>query len=153
MRKEQIFGAAALVIVMVSLMAMPPGYARQRGGQLGGHAIGANNRIIQAVSNPSGSCVNLGLGNGHGVVIYTLGRVVVSLQSANPSSTYSVSVGYVRSGGACDGTWQSIGSLSTDAAGNGNLTEPFHLSSGHKYVFELTDGAGTVVYASPILRM
>jgi hypothetical protein len=75
------------------------------------------------------------------------GQVIADLQSAHPSSTYTVSVDQFTEG-ACDGSWQSIGSVSTNQMGNGMLVEKFSLQSGQSYVFEFKDAQGNLVYAA-----
>ncbi|MGD0424110.1 MAG: hypothetical protein ABSA92_11720 [Candidatus Bathyarchaeia archaeon] len=50
--------------------------------------------------------------------------------------------------GACDGSWQSVGSVNTDQAGNGQLVQKLNLQSGQIYVFEFKDTQGKLVYAT-----
>lgn len=145
-------GIVALAVILASLMGVQLGYAKTIGRPISPvlHAW----TLIESVSNPSGGCVNLGLGGGYGAVTILPNNVIeISLQHANPSSTYTVSVGYVQSNGGCDGTWRSVGSVNTDSAGFGTLAQELSLPSGHSYIFEFNDSSGAAVYATDVLRL
>lgn len=148
MKEERTLGMIALVIVLVSLLSLAQGYAN------GPNPIitGSTKEAIRSVSNPSGNCINLGLTNYHGSVVISHKHLYVYLYNANPNSAYNVLVGYMSSKNACDGTWQSLGSINTNNAGSGQLIQSFSLS-GHQYVFELRDGQGSAVYATPFISL
>ena len=143
-------GIVALAVILASLLGVQLGYAKTiapPGGVRGWALIGA-------VSDPSGGCVDLGLSGGYGAVMTLPNGVFgVYLQHANPSSTYSVSVGYVQANGGCNGTWQSVGSVNTNSVGDGTLAQRLSLPSGHSYIFEFKDNAGNIVYATDALHL
>jgi hypothetical protein len=143
-------GIVALAVILASLLGVQLSYAKTIAPPGGVHTW----VLIEAVSNPSGGCTNLGLSGGYGGVTLLPNNVIgVSLQHANPSSTYTVSVGYVQTNGGCDGTWQSVGSVNTNSAGYGTLTQKLKLPSGHSYIFEFNDSSGATVYATDALRL
>ena len=139
-------GIVALAVLLVSLVGIQQGYANNN---LPAPISGP----IESVSDPSGGCLNLGLNGAYGTVTISLSRVSILLQDANPSSTYTVSIGYVQTGGGCDGTWQSVGSVNTDSVGSGTLAQWFRPESGYNYIFEFKDSAGSVVYATDPLAL
>ena len=147
MRRERMFGLLALAIVMISALGVPQGYAK-------GSSASPVKSVIQAirsVSNPSAGCGNLELTELFGEVeMASNGRLIVVLENAHSSSSYAVSV---DAQGTCDGSWQSVGSINTDQAGNGQLVQNLKLNSGHSYVFEFTDAQGNLVYATPYLTL
>jgi len=149
MRKERMFNLVILAIVFVSIMSLPQAYASTRknlpGPQIKPPTVATE--LISSVSNPSGSCGSFGLTGTYGNVMFGNGHVVVVLQNANPSNTYTVSVDRFTQG-ACDGSWQSVGSISTDQKGNGLLVQQLNLQLGHDYVFEFRDTQGSLVYAT-----
>jgi hypothetical protein len=150
MNKERIVGIVALAVILASLLGVQLGYAKTVASPGGVHVWA----LVQSASNPSGGCVDLGLSGGYGAVTILPGKGVwISLQHANPSSTYTVSVGYLQANGGCDGTWRSLGSVNTDSAGDGTLAQRLTLPSGHSYVFEFKDSTGNVVYATDALRL
>ena len=144
MRKERMFRILVLAIVTVSILSLPQAYARG-GGHYGARITSMY--VISSVSNPSASCGSFGLTGEYGNVMVWNGNVIVDLQSAHPSSTYTVSVDKFTQG-SCDGSWQSVGSINTDQAGNGLLTQKLNLQSGHGYVFRLVDAQGNLAYAT-----
>ena len=75
------------------------------------------------------------------------GNVVVELQDAHPTTTYTVTVDKFTQG-ACDGSWQSVGSINTDQTGNGLLAQKLKLQTGQSYVFRFIDAQGNLVYAT-----
>jgi len=110
--------------------------------------------LIGSVSNPSGDCVNLGLKGWYGTVTISFSRLWVFLQHANMNSTYIIYVGYVMPGGSCNGTWRPVGSVNTDAAGEGSSMQWFTPSSGYSYcVFKFEDSLGNVVFATNSLAI
>ena len=150
MNKERMAGIVALAVILASLLGVQLGYAKTIAPPGGVHKWA----LIEAVSNPSGGCVNLGLSGGYGAVTILPNNVIeISLQHANPSSTYTVSVGYVQANGGCDGTWQSVGSLNTDSLGGGTFAQEFYLPIGYSYIFEFKNSAGSIVYATDPLAL
>ena len=150
MNKEKMVGIVALAMLLVSLVGIQQGYAKGRGPL--GRPVTAW-VLVGSVSNPSGGCLNLGLNGAYGTVsILPKTGIQISLQHANPSSTYTVSVGYVEPGAGC-GAWQSVGSVKTDSVGGGTLAQAFSLPSGFSYVFEFKDSAGSIVYATDPLAL
>jgi hypothetical protein len=150
LNREKMAGIVALAVILASLLGVQLGYAKTIAPPGGVHTW----TLIEAVSNPSGGCVNLGLSGGYGAVTMLPNNVIeISLQHANPGSTYTVSVGYVQGNGGCDGTWQSVGSVNTDSAGFGTLAQKLSLPSGHSYIFEFRDSSGAAVYATDALRL
>jgi hypothetical protein len=148
MRKEKLFGIIALVIFSITVLGIPHGYAKTPGPVL---APSWPNTWIRAVSNPTGGCTDLGLQAVHGTVVVARSGIVVTLQGATPNTNYNVLMGYTRNTAGCDDTWQSLGSINTDASGNGSSNKVLTLQSGHQYVFELKDGSGNVAFATPTL--
>ena len=142
MRKERMFSLVVLAIVAVSIMSLPQAYAKAPG-----KANTAVNYRVSSTSNPSGNCGNFGLTGNYGDVRVRTGTVSVLLWNAHPSSTYTVSVDKLTQG-ACDGSWQSVGSISTDQAGNGQMLQKLSLQYGQWYVFEFKDAQGKLVYAT-----
>ena len=107
---------------------------------------------VGTVSSPTASCGNLGVNGFYGDVLVTHGKLMIGLTFVKPSSTYSVAVSKINDYGVCDGTWKSLGSINTDGAGKGELVQKDGLSSG-SYVFEFTDSAGNLAYATPSISL
>lgn len=149
LNKGKIAGIVALAMLLVSLVGVQQGYAREGAPVLAPHVSQA---VIESVSNPSGGCLNLGLDGSYGTVEISPYGLLIYLQHASPSSTYTVSYAYAQTGGACDGTWHSVGSVSTDGLGSGTLGQGLSLASG-SYMFEFKDSAGTTVYATDALTL
>jgi hypothetical protein len=147
LNKEKMVGIVALAMLLVSLVGIQQGYARQT--ELPPRPVSA---LIESVSNPSGGCLNLGLNGGYGTVTISLDHVWIYLQHANPSSTYTISVGYMQTGVGC-GAWQSVGSLNTDSLGGGTFAQEFYLPIGYSYIFEFKNSAGSIVYATDPLAL
>jgi hypothetical protein len=143
MRKERMFGLLVLAIVAVSILSLPQAYAKASGPKTKKGAM----YLISSVSNPSGGCGNFGLTGSYGNVMVGNGAVTILLQDAHPSSKYIVSVDQF-SQGACDGSWQSVGSVSTNQVGSGQLVQQLNLQPGQIYVFEFKDAQGGLVYAT-----
>ena len=148
MRKARMFPMIFLIMVLVAVLTLPQGFAKN-------FANGPTwvNVPILGVSNPSGSCGDLGLRGYVGNVGMAGGRLHITLVKASPNNAYSISVGYVSSNGVCDGTWKSFGSIKTDQSGNGLLVPSTSLPSNHQDVLEFTDGSGNVAFATPLLNM
>ena len=142
MRKERMFRLLVLAIVAVSILSLPQAYAKAPG-----KTNTAVHYVISSTSNPSGNCGDFGLAGNYGEVIVRSGVVGVLLLNTHPSSTYTVSVDKLTQG-VCDGSWQSVGSISTDQAGNGQLLQKLNLQYGQRYVFEFKDAQGKLVYAT-----
>lgn len=149
LNKEKMAGIVALAVILASLLGVQLGYAKTIAPPGAVHVW----TLIRSVSNPSGGCVDLGLGGGYGAVTILPHNVVgISLENANPSSTYTVSVGSVQANGGC-GTWQSVGSVNTNSVGEGTSAQRLSLPSGHSYVFEFKDSTGNTVYATDALAL
>ena len=148
MRKERMLSFVMLAVALVTVLSLPQAYAKTNypGPQIGPPQTMA---LISSVTNPAGGCGYLGLSGIYGYVEYGNGKLTVGLQNAHPSSTYTVTVAKY-SQGSCDGSWQSIGSLSTDHAGNGLLAQKSTLQYGQNYVFEFKDAQGNLVYAATL---
>ena len=151
MKKEKLFGIITLAMVSFTLLGIPQGYASKTVGVI--LTPGWPSRWLKAVSNPTGGCTDLGLQAVHGSVVVARSGLIVTLQGATPNTSYNFLLGYKQSTGTCDGTWQSLGSISTDASGNGSFDQVLTLQSGHQYVFELQDSHGSVAFATPTLGM
>ena len=141
----------ALAIFLVSVAGIPEGYGRDK-GYVPGVQVWPS-RVLGSASNPTGDCTNLGLTGSYGVVGITRSGISVSLRGATPSNEYQVLVGHEESTGSCDGTWQSVGAITTDSLGNGNLSPVVSLPSGRQYVFELKDESGNVAFATSPLGL
>lgn len=156
MRKESMFGMIAFTIMLLSVLGLPQGFAANNAPKPY-HAY--NYAPIQSVSNPSASCVELtslydalnNTGN-YGLVTITSKSQFVRAQNTNPNSVYSASIGYLNSKSVCDGTWKSLGSITTDQAGNGFLVQNLSLKS-NMYEVELRDSAGNLVYATGFMSL
>ena len=73
--------------------------------------------------------------------------VIVVLENAHPNSTFAVSVNeFTR--GTCVGSWEPVGSVTTDESGKGLLVQKMNLQSGHSYVFRFVDAQGNLAYAT-----
>jgi hypothetical protein len=156
LKKQGIFAIFAATLILVTSLGfpVPQGYAEHT--ILSHHSTAWVFLPLFAVQSSSASCTNLGLNDhlGHGSVGISQGRIQISLQNSNPNSAYSVSVGYKNSNGGCDGTWQSLGQINTNQAGDGTLTKTLTLPSGHQYIFELsTSSAGNAEYATTFVSL
>jgi len=148
LNKEKITGIVALVMLLVSLLGMQQGYA-VRSNNPSSPVSG----LIESVSNPSGECLNLGLKGWYGTVTISLSRLWIYLRNANPNSTYIIWVGYVQTGGGCAGTWEPVGSVNTNGAGEGTSMQWFNPPSAYSYcVFEFKE-SGNLVYATYALAL
>jgi hypothetical protein len=151
MRKQRMFAMAFLLLVLVSVLSLPQGFAKF----VKDHSPTPQQysyATVGTVSAPTGSCGNLGLSGFYGDVLVMRGKLTIGLIFVNPSSTYSVAVSKDNAFGVCDGTWKSLGSVNTDGTGRGELAQKDGLSSG-SYVFEFTDSAGNLVYATPAISL
>lgn len=149
MDKMRMAGFVTLVIALISLLGIPQGYAKNIAPP---GAPSFPFAPIGSVTNPSGTCTNLGLAHGFGTVSVARHGYVIYLHNVDPHTSFSVSVGYLQNG-VCDGTWQSVGPINTNSSGAGTLQLTLSLTSGHKYVFEFKDSAGTLIYASSSLTI
>lgn len=147
MRRERMFRLLVLAIVVMSILSLPQAYAKGPPYAKGTYQNTPVMYMVSSVSNPSAGCGHLGLTGTYGDVAVGNGRVVVELGNAHSNSTYTVSVDQFTQG-ACDGSWQSVGSVTTNQAGNGLLVQKLNLQSGHSYVFEFKDAQGNLVYAT-----
>lgn len=156
MRKQRMFAMAFLLLVLVSVLSLPQGFAKGVAAkQVKPSAPGPQQysyATVGTVSSPTASCGNLGVKGFYGDVLVTHGKLMIGLTFVNPSSTYSVAVSKNNDYGVCDGTWKSLGSINTDGAGKGELVRKDGLSSG-SYVFEFTDSAGNLAYATPSISL
>jgi len=156
MRKETMFATAFLLLVLVSVLSLPQGFAKGVAGKMVKPSSYSAQQYTYAtvgtVSSPTASCGSLGVKGFYGDVLVTHGKLFIGLIFVNPSSAYSVTVSKVNAYGVCDGTSKSLGSINTDGAGQGELVQKDKLSSG-SYVFEFTDGAGNIVYATPSVSL
>ena len=146
MNKAKAAGIGAFVILLVCLVGVQQGYAVRE------IVVSPISGLIESVSDPTGDCLNLGLKGWYGTVTISLNRLWVYLRNANPNTTYIVWVGYVRTGGSCNGTWRPVGSVSANEIGEGSSVQWFRPSSVYSYfVLELKDAAGNIVYATNAL--
>lgn len=157
MRKQRMFAMAFLLLVLVSVLSLPQGFASKAvaGKQTKPSAYSPQQYTyvtVGAVSSPTASCGSLGVNGFYGNVLVTHGKLMIGLTFVNPSSTYSVAVSKSNAFGVCDGTWNSLGSVNTDGTGRGELVQKDGLSSG-SYVFEFTDSAGNLAYATPAVSL
>jgi hypothetical protein len=159
MRKLGFVGIMALVIMLASTLTVTEGFARTLGGTPGhGTQKNFDSAVLQAVSAPlSANCLGLGLvpndftGRSHGSATIDGQSVYVHVQNAAPNIVYTASIGYLKSNG-CNGTWKSLGSFSTDQAGNGQLAAHFKLGS-NEYMVEVLNGDGSIAYATSFMFM
>jgi hypothetical protein len=155
MRKKTMFAIAFLLLVLIPVLSLPQGFAKPTAQyQVKPSAPSAPQYTyarIGLVSSPTGSCGNLGVSGFYGDVLVTHGKLKIGLMFVNPSSTYSVAIAKVNSYGVCDGTWTSLGSINTDQVGHGELTQKDGFSG--SYVFEFTNSAGNLVYATPSISL
>lgn len=156
MRNRRMFGMIAFTIILLSMLSLPQGFAKMSSGSPVNRPY--NRAVIESVSDPSGGCVDVSFlpntftyTDYYGLVTITSVYQTVRLQNAHPNSVYSVSIGYLN-GNGCDGTWQSLGSISTDQAGNGYVVQHLNLKS-HQYQVQFKDSNGNVVYATSILSL
>jgi len=156
MRKRTIFALACLSLVLVSVLSLPQGFAKITSVRPSSHnSTQYTDWTVGAVSSSTAGCTNLGLKGFYGDVLVTSGKLIIVLEFVNPSSTYSVSVAQVsqvKGDGACDGTWNSLGTINTGQGGVGGLTQKDKLASGW-YVFEFKDSAGTLAYATSTVSL
>ena len=160
MRKEETLWIGAFMIILV-LLAFPQGFAKSQHRNNGaGPAQGTAHMAVMdmyAASNPSGSCRSLGLNGdiiGYAQLIH--GSVLVTVQRGQASTTYNVTV-LKLGNGESDNSWvcgtssQSVGSITTNLLGQGQLYVSYSASHGKQYVVELLDSQGHVLYASKVI--
>ena len=161
MRIEKTLWIGAFLIAL-SLLAMPMGFAKNQppgGFRMLGRPARSSISQIYAASNPSGSCASLGLKTGAiGYAQLTNGNVLVFVQKAAPNSLLNVTVIKLGNGESdkswvCGTTSQSIGTITTSLSGNGQLFQKYKASAGQKYVVELQDSNGNVLYATYVIAM
>jgi hypothetical protein len=147
-------------MIALSLLAMPMGFAAKAknpppgGSRMLSKPATSSMTEMYAASNPSGSCKSLGL-NGQAVGYAQLvhGSVIVSIQKGQSATYYNVTVIKLGNGESdkswvCGSSSQNVGSITTDLSGQGQLYQTFKASKGTKYVVELLDNQGHVLYAS-----
>jgi hypothetical protein len=88
-------------------------------------------------------------GKGFGIARISGKNLSVRLNNAQPNTYYSISVGYLK-GAGCDGSWSTVGSVTTDQAGNGVAVTRFKMGS-NPYMVELVDATGNVAFAAAFL--
>ena len=160
MRIGRMIAFATLTIILMSVLSLPLGFAKQPGTH-GPPLVPSKNPTgnLFAASNPSGSCASLKLqAPPLGSVQLAHGQVYVSLQKARPNSSFNVTVvklgnGETNKSWVCGSSSQNIGSITTDQLGNGAVSSSFKASNGQSYVVELLDGHGNVIYATYSIKM
>lgn len=161
MRIERSFGLVALTIVIVFL-SFPMGFAAYTHSHVAGPVqskVPAPMYEMFAASNPTGSCASLGLKTGAiGAVQLTHGGVYVSVQKAQPNGVFNVTIIKLGNGESdkswvCGATSTNVGSISVDQTGTGQFSQSFKASSGQKYVVELLDSKGNVLYSTYSISM
>jgi len=167
LRIEKTIGIGAFLIIL-SLLAMPMGFATHPPhpkidnppGAIRGPLLKpgmSSIKQIYAASNPSGSCRSLGLdGLAVGYAELVHGNVMVFIQKGQPATFYNVTVVKLGNGESdkswiCGSSSQSVGSITTDTSGQGQLFQSFKASKGTSYVIELLDSQGHVLYASSVI--
>ena len=160
MRTGRMIAFAMLTIILMSVLSLPLGFAKQpnlHGPQLAPSKNPTGN--LFAASNPSGSCASLKLqAPPLGSAQLAHGQVYVSLQKARPNSSFNVTVVKLGNGEndkswVCGSSSQNIGSITTDQLGNGAISNSFKASSGQSYVVELLDAHSNVIYATYSIAM
>ena len=142
-------GMVAFVIVLASVLSLPQGFAKQ--AHTGPFSAPYAHQAIQAVSNPTADCTDLGLKNNYGLVIMSTGQLSVNLRGTNPNSVYTVVLG-IESKTGYAGNWHPLGSITTDGTGSGQMERSLSLRN-LEYVVELKDGQGNVALATPTLTL
>lgn len=158
MRMEKTFGFAVLTIFLMSILTLPLGFASHPPGPPLKYAPSMTSGLFVA-SNPSGSCASLGLKAGAmGYAQFEHGTVYVYVQKTTPYSFFNVTVIKLGNGESdkswiCGTTSKSVGLIKTDHLGNGQLNVQFKASTGQRYVVELLDSNGKVVYSTYSISM
>ena len=153
MNRKGIFGTLMLIFVLTVELAVPQAFARisnQPPQQSAPHTP------LEAASNPSGSCDQLGLSGKVGYVVLTRTqqlRLFVDLQQPQAESDYSVWIGHKNSAtSTCDGTWQQAGWINVEYYGSATFADAFSPSGGSQYIIELRNPTGAVLYATPFIN-
>jgi len=166
LRIEKTIGIGAFLIIL-SLLALPMGFAVPPNHQKNDNPPGGSRMLgkptmssmneIYAASNPSGSCASLGLdGVAVGYAQLVHGSVIVSIQKGQASTFYNVTIVKLGNGESdqswvCGSSSLSVGSITTDLSGQGQLYQTYKSSKGTNYVIELLDSQGHVLYASRVI--
>jgi hypothetical protein len=149
-----LFGMTTVAIILLSILISPQAFAAGPG-----NTRTTESAPIQAVTSPSADCTDVGLvpvaftfANYYGIVAISGRFEYVRLENANPNTAYTISLGHLNSNGNCDGTWQSLGSITTDQAGEGYVLQHLSLPS-NPYIIELSDGTGKLAYATAFISL